>query len=344
GGRQATSSAAMTASGLPAPPKGAAKPYLFGAEPLLGKQASKAKRHHPKGAEPEPALGKLASRAAAVGALIAGALMGAACAGAGAMLLTSRGAPSAETRMERRADHFPTGQMVRLDIAGRGLWVYKPNSSAAGGERLPLVMVLHGSEDTALNIANVSGFAAVAENVTDGFILAFPEMVKERADSWDFGAPHEVGFFRAAVHLLHSKGLVRREKVFVCGHSNGGTMALFLQNNLPDVFSGAAAVEAGVGHLEQWKNLSYGSPTMVIWNHNDNVLQEFGGEKLYHDTLATLRRHDPYHSHSEPASRTRLDAGSGGSVRYAERLLWRATSEGLPPLMVVSWGSELPSH
>lgn len=326
----------MTASEVIALPKGAADCELGRSEPLLVKP--KVKRHHkgarrkPPAEAPAPALGKLASRAAVAGALFAGVLMGAACAVAGAMLLTGRGVPSAD---------FPAGRMVRLDIDGRGLWVYKP-SGAATDERLPLVMVLHGSEDTAVNIANVSGFAAVAENATDGFILAFPEMVHERADSWDFGAAHEVAYFRAAVHLLHSQGLIRREKVFVCGHSNGGTMSLFLQNNMPDVFSGAAAVEAGVGHLEEWKNVSFGSPTMVVWNHNDNVLQEFGGERLYNDTLATLRRHDPHHF--EPASRTWLVAGSGSNVRYAERLLWRATPEGLPPLMVVSWGSELPSH
>lgn len=239
-----------------------------------------------------------------------------------------------------KANDFPIGEMIRLDVSGRGLWVYKPTRTA-GQEQLPLVLVLHGSLDNATNIAQVSRMAEVAERAPKSFLVAFPEMVIERSMSWDFGQPHEVKFFRDSVKLLDSKKLIRRDEVFVCGHSSGGTMALFLQNNLPDIFQGAAAVEAGVGHMDAWINSSVGSPTMVIWNHNDQVLDEFGGEKLYNTTLEVLRRHDP--EGATPASVTQVDTGDG-DVEFAQRLLWRATPEGQPPLMVISWRSRAPSH
>jgi poly(3-hydroxybutyrate) depolymerase len=280
---------------------------------------------------PAPWMGKTTVRTLAVVALLGSALLGAAVVYFVVQVTSDSVAPSPA---------FPLGTMTRLNISGRGLWVYKPNSTE-GQDALPAVFVLHGSLDNATHIAQVSRFSDVSEKAGRGFLLVYPEMVKEKAMSWDFGEPHEIDFFRNSVERLISMKLIRRDEVFVCGHSNGGTMALFLQNNLPGVFHGAAAVEAGVGHMQDWNNASFGSPTMLIWNHNDQVLREFGGEKLYNATLSTLRRHEK--DHAKPASVTRIPRGGDG-IRFAQKLLWRPTPSGQPPLMVISWGSEQPSH
>jgi len=165
-------------------------------------------------------------------------------------------------------------------------------------------------------------------------------MVEPRGMSWGFNDTSELAFFRAMVERIGSEYALRHDQVYVVGHSNGGTMSLFLQNNMDDIFGGAAAVEAGVGRLEVWNNQSKGCPTMVIWNHNDPVLAEFGGEDLYQDTIAKLRRHD--HTGVGPSSMEPLPVGSSG-VLYAERLSWSSSSD-VPALSVISWASTIPTH
>jgi len=224
-------------------------------------------------------------------------------------------------------------------VHGRDVWVYQPPQPVTGTSPLPAVVVLHGSNDTALNIANATSMEKVAEETT-AFLAVFPEMAEPRGESWGFNDPSETAFFRALVDRLNSEYALRRDQVYVCGHSNGGTMSLYLQNNMGDVFSGAAAVESGVGHLDAWNNHSIGRPTMVIWNHKDPVLQEFGGEGLYQDTIDKLRRHD--HTGVGPSSMEPLPDGASG-VLYAEKLSWDG-SAGVAPLSVVSWASIVPTH
>jgi len=146
-----------------------------------------------------------------------------------------------------------------------------------------------------------------------------------------------VKFFRDVSNLLTRQYYVARDQVFAVGHSSGGSMALFLQNHLPDVFRGVASVEAGLPANQVWTG--NGRPTMVVWNHNDPVLAEYGGEQLYNDTLSMLRRRDP--TGAGPSSVEPLS--TSGGVVWAELLTWPA--QGSNPLTsVVSWKSSAPTH
>merc|ERR1711953_131313 len=108
------------------------------------------------------------------------------------------------------------------------------------------------------------------------------------AEEWGYN--EDLTFFREVIAMLDKEFLLNRKEVYVCGHSSGGTMALYLQNNLADVFRGAASVEAAAGHQWLWNKNSSGRPTMIIWNHNDPVLK--GWDSLLVDTIKLLRRHD----------------------------------------------------
>jgi poly(3-hydroxybutyrate) depolymerase len=202
------------------------------------------------------------------------------------------------------------------------------------------VVVLHGSDDTALNIAKTTDMEEVARQTT-GFLAVFPEMAAgPGGDSWGFADPSEIAFFHALVEHIDSEYALRRDQVYVCGHSNGGTMALFLQNNMPDVFSGAAAVEGGIGHLEDWDEESDGRPTMLVWNHNDAVLAEYGGEQLFQDTVSKLRRHN--NTEAWPAFTLPLTSGTS-EILFAEKNIWSHIPRA-PLLHVISWESKDPTH
>lgn len=238
------------------------------------------------------------------------------------------------------------GKRVEITVHNRSVLIYMPRSGIAASNPLtplPAVVVLHGSEDTNSNIAKTTRFEEVAERENLGFLVVYPEMKTAAGEMWGYDDPNEISFFRALPKAVAKAGYpIDFAKVFVSGHSCGGSMSLFLQNNHPDIFRGAAAVEAGVGHLGFWRNQSLGRPSLVVWNHNDEVLNEYGGENLYRDTLQQLRRHDPFGAGVGPNSAT-LITGHKEGVMYAERLRWGKRGKA-PPLEVISWRSQVPTH
>jgi len=282
---------------------------------------------------------RAAFRLAVVSALVIGIFTGA-CASTAASTLFGWVAPWLHAG-ERPVTRPATWR--RHEVNRRAVWVYQP-ASAAPAAPMPAVVVLHGSYDSPTGIMNASHFNAVADaEAADsvGFLTVYPEMATPLGVSWGYGQQWESQFFRSTVDMLDREYSLKREQVFVCGHSNGGSMSLYLQNNLADLFQAAAAVEAGIGHEADWLNTSNGRPTMVVWNHNDEVLKEFGGEALYWRTVWQLRRHDPQ-PYRNPTNVRPLQA-SGSNVLYAERLSWGSVGQ-QPPLRVVSWASASPTH
>eukprot|EP00931_Biecheleriopsis_adriatica_P116853 TRINITY_DN9243_c0_g1_i1.p1 TRINITY_DN9243_c0_g1~~TRINITY_DN9243_c0_g1_i1.p1 ORF type:complete len:425 (+),score=57.10 TRINITY_DN9243_c0_g1_i1:55-1275(+) len=228
----------------------------------------------------------------------------------------------------------------RFELLGRATWVYRP--PMVGLAPRQAVVVLHGSEDSPEGIAEASRFHEVAARSFPGFLVVYPSMATPGGESWDYGAPWEDAFFRALGDFLEKSYSIPKGEVFVAGHSAGGTMALFLQNNMADLFKAAAAVEAGVGHLKSWTNSSSGLPSLVVWNQNDPVLAEFGGAKLLQQTVTQLRRHDE--PESGPHEVVPLASGCGG-VLSAEKRIWKAKpGKRQPRLSVVAWSSATPTH
>lgn len=197
-------------------------------------------------------------------------------------------------------------------------------------------MVLHGSGQEAKDMFGV-GVERQAE--LHGFLVVYPEMVKPCSDEW--GYAEDIPYFLAlAARLRESDVGMDPAQLFVCGHSAGGTMVTFLQNEV-DIFAAAGVVEAAVGQLQQWDLRKRGSRTMVVWNHADPVLEEYapkGGEPAYYDlTLQTLRRN----ASSEPATTQPL--ALSGTVTQAELLMFKE-EEAAPELQVLSFTSDPGSH
>jgi predicted esterase len=225
-------------------------------------------------------------------------------------------------------------------VFDRDVWVYYPaKASKFANKRLPAVIVLHGSGDFPGGIANTTRFEDLAESAPETFLAVFPEMSIPGGDMW--GYDNDLDFFRAVVEMLGREFIVKRDAVYVCGHSAGGSMAMYLQNNLPDVFHGAASVEAGVGHQQFWNASSFGRPTMVVWNHNDPVLEKFGGDALLEDTITTLRRHDS--TRSGPSFITDVPVLNHSVVKRAKKISWGSVGPS-PPTELISWESTIPTH
>lgn len=225
------------------------------------------------------------------------------------------------------------GQHEQLTIMGRTAYVYKPSVMMAESSRKrAAIFVLHGSGSEPADMFN-KGFDELAE--VHSFLVVYPGMKIPRGDSW--GYSEDILYFSALVHRLQDYGL-DAARAFVCGHSAGGTMALFLQNEV-DLFSGAGAVEAAVGHLQEWDMSKRGHRTMVIWNHADPVLEKFappGGEPAYYNlTVSTLRRHGSitFTSQTLPDSKKIISANL---LHYPE--------DSAPQLLMLNFNSDPGTH
>jgi len=205
---------------------------------------------------------------------------------------------------------------------------------------LPLINVLHGSFDNNLGIANTTRFHEVVSEA----VVMYPEMQTPFGLEWGYNAPWEVEFFKALPYEAMKIGCTMNTgQVFIAGHSAGGSMALFLQNNQPELVMAAASVEAGVGKLYLWHNQSFGTPVMVVWNHNDDVLQEYGGETLYNNTVQQLQRHNPTGDSAAPPVVTDEVLAHTPAIVYATHLVWPSAGQS-PLLEVISWKSKAPTH
>jgi len=264
-----------------------------------------------------------------VGLAVAGAFLIGLLSGAGALLVRSSWeVPIVPSVLGSRS------QRTQIWVLERSVWVSVPSRAPANS---PAVIVLHGSEDYPLAIANASRFEEVGESSSEPFLSVFPEMETPGGEVW--GYQKDLKFFTALRDTLERDFAVNRREVYVCGHSAGGTMALFLQNRLPGVVRAAASVEAAMGHTEFWNHSSTGRPTLLIWNHNDPVLKSW--DLLLGDTIKMLRRHDP--TNSQPSYSLPVPLLNKSRVRYANMFLWGSVGS-VPQTAVVSWRTDNSTH
>jgi len=228
---------------------------------------------------------------------------------------------------------FEDKNHTAVTVMGRTSFVYRPVPNMTSP--LPGILVLHGSGGVATDMYDV-GFERLAD--IHKFLVVYPEMKVPRADIW--GYKDDIPFFFALCDRLQEADIgLDRSQTFVVGHSAGGTMSLFLQNQM-DVFAAVASVEAAVGHLQEWDMSRPGHRAMVVWNHADPVLHSFapgGSEAAYYNlTLSTLRRHgslQPWTSKRLPTSQNTLSA---------ELVDYRR--DAAPELLMLSWRSDPGTH
>lgn len=129
------------------------------------------------------------------------------------------------------------------------LFFYQPDSLKTPA---PLVVALHGCQQTALDYARLTGWLQQADRL--GFMLLLPEQRlsnnPQRCFNWfrpsqvmrDQG---EAGSIRQMIARLQTEFPIDSQRIYVAGLSAGGAMATALLATYSDVFAGGASV-AGV--------------------------------------------------------------------------------------------------
>ena len=134
---------------------------------------------------------------------------------------------------------FDHGGMTRFYL------VHVPKSYH--GQRVPLLLALHGGGGSAEYQANDSKYRLIAKSEEAGFIAVFPNGYSRfggRLATWNAGSccagavrnrSDDVGFIRAVIRRVERQAAIDPGRVFATGMSNGAMMSWRLACEAPEV-------------------------------------------------------------------------------------------------------------
>jgi polyhydroxybutyrate depolymerase len=162
-----------------------------------------------------------------------------------------------------------------------------------GSESVPLVILLHGGDQSPLNFSERCDTNDKADK--EGFIAVYPMGIglSDELRGWNMGfgfrLPYylnidDFGFIEKLIVTLQNKYNIDNDKIFIAGYSAGAMMAYYLACNLPQGIVAAYAIVGGTigGHLvdrDLWVNTKPGHPVSIIIFHGlkDSGLPYYGG-------------------------------------------------------------------
>lgn len=313
GTRTAKLFAAATAPPKPKPKRAAAKPRA--APVAKARAAPSAKPRAAPVAKPATATAARPAKATA------------------ARASRSAAAPSAVAPGKWLAAHVPTAGGQRMNY-----WLYLPNNIPvrAASKGLPLVVMLHGCQQTATQLAQGTRMNLWAEK--KGYAVLYPQQLTsshpQRCWKWyDRDTQHGGGDVPTIIGMIHkvlTQYPIDRSRIYVAGISAGAGMANILALNHPRLFAavglhsgpafgaghstlGALGVmrhgapglraDVAVNEILQRHPQFPGMPTILIQGESDDVVRPINQVQLMRQSLLLNRLNEPAKVTHKPRGR-----------------------------------------
>jgi poly(hydroxyalkanoate) depolymerase family esterase len=258
---------------------------------------------------------------------------------------------STRSEQSRRLDvvspsSYPAGKFVDgaySNTAGtRTYKLYIPGSYT--GQTVPLVLMLHGCTQNAIDFASGTRMNIFAEE--NAFLVAYPEQVSSASNAkcwnWfqptdqqrDIGEPSLIaGITRQIMNSYH----VDSNRVYVAGMSAGGAMAVVMAVTYPDLYaavgvhsglayraahdvrSGFAAMRRGAGPSTQ--QLATVIPLIVFHGDRDSTVSPINADHLLDQWQRAMG-----HKQERTANSTKVERGQVAGGRAYTRSIYHDTS------------------
>jgi poly(hydroxyalkanoate) depolymerase family esterase len=208
--------------------------------------------------------------------------------------------------------------------------------SAYNGSPLPLVVMLHGCNQSSLDFARGTRMNDIAEEL--GFFVAYPEQSSfgNLTSTWNwFRADHQMrgtgepGAIAGIVGDVQRRFAISSNRIFVAGFSSGAALAVIMGVTYPDVFA-AVGAHSGLPHGAA-TNLSSAldamrwgpparatvltnvipalprAPTIVFHGDADRTVSDINSHRIISDGRANARLFETIAHH--PVGSTSSDIG-----------------------------------
>jgi polyhydroxybutyrate depolymerase len=179
------------------------------------------------------------------------------------------------------AEFTPGDTWLHLTVKGRNREVLVHVPHLPAGDRVPLLIAVHGWAGSAAQFAGVTGFSAGGDQ--RGVVVAYPQGLGHPA-GWHFsGLPSidrgirqaDLALFDAIIGRLTAAGCADPDRVFIAGHSQGGGMAGELACRRADKLAGVAMISGE--HFGLPCQPTRAIPILSLHAVDDEVLPYAGG-------------------------------------------------------------------
>jgi polyhydroxybutyrate depolymerase len=222
---------------------------------------------------------------------------------------------------------------------------------------LPTVLALHGS----LLNAQIMIISMGLEPLVDrkGLVAVYPNAVlgqwndgRRAAAAWAGRRVDDVAFIRKLIAHLVRTGVSDPQRVYVAGFSNGGTMALRLMCEAPELVTAAASIAASLP-VELADGCKAPRPTpMLVMNGTADPLVPYGGGELAFgggrvlSTNETMRFLRKVNGCADSANLNRLPDRNRNDGSNVVVVSWTNCSSGAPVVLyrIEGGGHRIPSR
>ena len=157
-----------------------------------------------------------------------------------------------------------------------------------GRAKLPLVMLLHGANDSAAYAEEAYHF--VEKSNAAGFLLVFPDALGDY-HAWnglghDQDAKADLDFLTMLLESLPKEYLIDPKRVYVCGHSAGAIMTFRLIAEHPELVSAAGIVAGAVGSGDDAIAPKGPVPLIMFHGRKDDIIDYGSDDPAHPGTVA----------------------------------------------------------